>query len=811
MVSNNKILTVSYGTFSCTLEGFDDSFDTMKAIAEYFRDLASDDRYFGAEPPVPDAEMLARIAQREISRKVEAHEEDGGGILLRAEDVPNAALATTAAVASVASKPQPEPEAPTPVISEKQVEIESIEAPAPEQPVDPAVTFFEAPVDEAVQPDVEMPTKEAAVEYAEEVIEEEVLVASEVTEADPQEQYISDDLEPVAVESEASYVEDDAHEPSEEVAAEIEVAETIEESVVEPDSIAAKLQRIRAVVSRNEAVQEDASYTEDEHADAYVAAVANEMSEALNEDDAAFSTDSDYDGDAEVLDALKRLDAAFEPEADEVEDLADDLLPSSDSSGLLEAFADVEEPAPTHVQDEADDLVDAPEDSTQEPLVHSLNAEADAHDDDDPADELQDEDVSGWIEDTLVDDQESDTEVLESEENEALFENLGEIAEDDTEAEMAGNILASEDDEDALASDTLEADLSDEASVELPETSLEIGDGKEESADVDNQIEESPLVLKVNRSEFEAAMSAGELEEVTEEVSETSASSLSPEAEDELMRELAEVEAELEAAADAGQEDLPEQDIEEFETDTDQTVSETLQAAQPDEWGFEDDDDEDLSRLMAAADEKMDGEETASTRDAYNQMRAAVAVTESERSLGGGVEDESADDVYREDLANVVRPRRPVSAGTSPERPATESRPAPLKLVAEQRIDAEAGLAQRGPVRPRRVASTLPDDALGDGDSSFADFVSDMGASELPELLEAAAAYLSFVEGRAQFSRPQLMNKVRQIESGNFNREDGLRSFGRLLREGKIEKTGGGRFTASGDIGFRPDERVAVG
>ena len=155
-----------------------------------------------------------------------------------------------------------------------------------------------------------------------------------------------------------------------------------------------------------------------------------------------------------------------------------------------------------------------------------------------------------------------------------------------------------------------------------------------------------------------------------------------------------------------------------------------------------------------------------------------------------------------------MRPRRPAAPAGHTERPAEIARPAPLKLVAEQRVDSETPAP-----RPRRVRLADIDEtaalSAGEGDDSFAEYAESVGARDLPELLEAAAAYMSFVERREQFSRPQLMTKVRQVETEESSREDRLRSFGQLLREGKIEKTRGGRFTASERISFKPDARAA--
>jgi pilus assembly protein FimV len=177
-----------------------------------------------------------------------------------------------------------------------------------------------------------------------------------------------------------------------------------------------------------------------------------------------------------------------------------------------------------------------------------------------------------------------------------------------------------------------------------------------------------------------------------------------------------------------------------------------------------------------------------------------------------GANDSADDDgtAYRSDLAEVVKPRRPAAAATRTDRP-SEPRPAPLKLVAEQRIDINyAKPDTAAPVRPRRVAAVAPTPAAAAPvDGGFVKFAADMGASTLSELLEASAAYLSFVEGIDQFSRPQLMQTVRLAETEDFSREEGLRAFGQLLRAGKLIKLDGGRFKASDDIGYQPEERAA--
>ncbi|MFG6560113.1 hypothetical protein [Sulfitobacter sp. 1A15299] len=681
MMNSNKILTVSYGTFSCTLEGFDDSFGTMKAIAEYFRDLASDDRYFGAEPPQPDAEMLARIAQREVSRRVQAREQEGKIVLSALE---NQGAEAPAQAPPAAAPVQAEAAAPRAPAAAQPARVEE-EAPAPVKAEIADTAAVEAPATPEAQiaEAVEEPTpaaEPAPVAETEETSEAEAFFA-----ASPQPQ---------------SHFEDEAQEAS--------VEDMPATSAAPADSIAAKLQRIRAVVAQQDE-DEAAGYDEEEAAP--VARATAETQAAPEESQAAI--------------AAARRDIEDALEADEATEMAQEAA-----------------------EDEDDDLAD---------ILNRLEAE-------------------------------EEDEAESAETDESLF--------------------------DAEADEAPEAEA--EAAPEI------------DAADLPRK----GRVIKVKRAHLEAAVARGDLEEVSDpapqeapaaKTEEKRSSSLSPEDEDELARELAALEAELGGAAPEEAEETPAVEMAEPEAAPAQEEPEEVEAAgEPVEEQpapaqvarhslptIDDDADRDMSRLMAETDSKMDEAESTTRRDAFAHLRAAVAAKKADEAMGGRATTATSDDAYREDLADVVRPRRPVTRPARTERPKADARSAPLKLVAEQRIDVDK-LRSAGPVRPRRVAAVVEPVKTNPDAESFADFAADMGATKLPELLEAAASYMSFVEGRDQFSRPQLMGKVRSIGLPDFTREDGLRSFGQLLRAGKIEKIKGGRFTVSDEIGYRPDHR-AVG
>ena len=241
-----------------------------------------------------------------------------------------------------------------------------------------------------------------------------------------------------------------------------------------------------------------------------------------------------------------------------------------------------------------------------------------------------------------------------------------------------------------------------------------------------------------------------------------------------------------------------------------------------------------VERLMEEAKSKLEGVENRRRFTAISHLKAAVAATVADRKLSSTHDPipqapDAADadmNRYRDDLSKAVRPRRPEApVGSTTPRPKTEIPATPLVLVTEQRID-EGDHDHDEAVRPRRIsAGTFLHDDEDDEDfeygsdgapispddaKSFAEFAERLGANGLPELLEAAAAYTATVEGQPHFSRPEILRKVADVtEETDFSREAGLRTFGLLLREGKIQKISRGQFTITGTSKFLAEEKTA--
>ncbi len=779
MVGSHKILTVSYGTFSCTLEGFEDSFGTMKAIAEYFRDLAADDRYFGAEPPTPDAEMLARIAEREIARRVEARL-DSSGIVLRvgqaldevaARETPAEAAPETpdeaASVEPMAPRVQPQrvvaieeaaPAAPRPMPAMQQppahpdsdsiaAKLERIRAVVGRQParIDAGDAEDNAPAPVIVAPTlVEADLAEPPALKIEEAVAPEAEVEPEMV-APPEAEAEPEILAPVAAAPEA---EPELVAPAApEVVAEAEMAAPVAEApVAEPEPAVAEPPAAAAPAAPP------------------VRARVIRMRRA------------DFDKALEsgaVLTAAPLVEGADDlPQAAEPPAPAASALSAEAEAALLAELAELEtdgvDPVEAFGGDDADsddiDLdadVSAPE--TDEAILAAVGADTVE------ADAAEEEAILSAIDSEMAED-EADFDAA------SLAEALGDVeeavADEAADFDPAAFAQSLGDAEEPVAEDAGVADF-DAAAFAESLGDVEVPVAVEETAEFD-EVAEAETATDDLTEEVSAEAVAQDTDEPAADILSRIVASVGPET----------AEPRAEDAADDAHAHLR------GEPDADAAA---------------------MDRLLQRTEAGMADPAAKGRREALASLKAAVAATEAARRLGEFEEDgEEVENAFRDDLRQVVRPRRPVMPGAHNAAATERPRPAPLKLVAAQRVDLpQVRETPVVPVRPRRVTSAAePVQPAPLATTNFADFAAEMGAKNLGDLLEAAAAYTAFVEGVEDFSRPQVMKKVTQLDPDAWSREDTLRSFGTLLRDGRITQTGMGRFQVAADTRFNPQRRA---
>ncbi|APX23734.1 MAG: hypothetical protein CML50_14005 [Rhodobacteraceae bacterium] len=737
MVSSSKILTVSYGTFSCTAEGFEDPLGVVKDTTHFFRGIVHEDRFFGAEPPQFDPELAAQLLQAQLAS------EPGEGALTLQNPYRGGGASPGALSAALSAGPvtvRKAPQAEQAPVEEAEIAAERGDEPASVEPeAKPTATPHQetiAGAPEASAP-VETPTPQPSEEPRGAADAAPESIDADLIEPEEESRGLADSI--AAALAESDVVPSEGAPGADSLEAEAEYFEDIEEvetpparprpaaASTDPESVAAKLRRIREVVSAGKPAARRLSL-EDENGDA----TARQEDLAVDKlPEAEFDEEPDDASAAPAASAAQRRSPAEAPlppvrrARARVVKVKRAQFDTAVAKGALEEVQEAAEPAR---QDTVSSLSREDEDDLVRELA-AVKAELEA----DFGNAWNDEDTQDVRPSAGVDDVDEAVSSV--------------VAEDEGGDWDFGDEWGEEDD--AFGAPERSEDEVDDERALLDDDAW--GDEDEDTSE--------PVVRFLDETE-------GEGDQLSEEAAE------------EIQRAAAESARKAVKMSSPARAMLTEKSVR----------------------------DNDASRILDETNTQLEEPEGNRRRSAIAHLRAAVAATRADKLLGRKADSEEVIEPYREDLANAVRPRRPRAPESHTERPVEPGRQAPLKLVAEQRVD-----ASMAPARPRRVRLSDFEDEIGSGEEvgDFAEYAQSVGASDLPELLEAAAAYMSFVEGREQFSRPQLMTKVRQAEASESSREDRLRSFGQLLREGKIEKTRGGRFTASERISFKPDARAA--